>query len=85
MYYLYILKCADRTLYTGITVNLERRIREHNSSAKGAKYTRSRRPVKLVYAKKFRSRSTAARAECKKKALSRKEKLNLIKTLPLLR
>jgi len=79
MYYLYILKCADKTLYTGIAVNLERRIREHNSSATGAKYTRSRRPVKLVYAKPFRSRSAATKAECKIKALSRIEKLKLIK------
>lgn len=79
MYYLYILKCADKTLYTGITINLERRIGEHNTSKKGAKYTCSRRPVKLVYFKKFRNRSTATKAECKIKTLSRKDKLKLIK------
>ncbi|MBU3999991.1 GIY-YIG nuclease family protein, partial [Patescibacteria group bacterium] len=46
MYHLYILKCSDKTLYTGITCDLKRRIGEHNSSNLGAKYTRSRRPVK---------------------------------------
>ncbi|MBU3965361.1 GIY-YIG nuclease family protein [Patescibacteria group bacterium] len=79
MYYLYILKCADKTLYTGITVNLQRRTKEHNSSNLGAKYTRSRRPVKLVYSKKFRSRSTACLEEARIKTLSRKEKLEMIK------
>jgi len=78
MYYLYILKCADETLYTGITVDLARRIKEHNFSEKGAKYTRARRPVKLVYSKKFRNRSTASKAEAKIKKLSRVEKFELI-------
>jgi len=66
-------------LYSGITVNLDRRVGEHNSSKFGAKYTRSRRPVKLVYAKKFRNRSTASRAEAKIKKLTRTEKLKLVK------
>jgi len=79
MYYLYILKCVDKTLYTGITVDLPRRIKEHNSSKHGAKYTRPRRPVKLVYSKKFRTRSTAAKEEFRIKKLSRKEKLKIIK------
>ncbi len=79
MYHLYILKCADETLYTGITVDLKRRIGEHNSSELGAKYTRSRRPVELAYSKKFRNRSTASREEARIKALSRKEKLEMIK------
>ncbi len=79
MYYLYILKCADRTLYTGITVDLSRRIEEHNDSKLGAKYTRARRPVKLVYSKKFRNRSSASKAESRIKDLSREEKLGLIK------
>ncbi|MBP6859915.1 MAG: GIY-YIG nuclease family protein [Candidatus Magasanikbacteria bacterium] len=78
MYYLYILECADKTLYTGITVDLERRVREHNTSAIGAKYTRARRPVRLVYSKKFRNRSTASKAESKIKKLSREAKLHLI-------
>ena len=83
MYYLYILRCADKTLYTGITTDLKRRVAEHNSSALGAKYTRARRPVKLVYAKKFRGRSLAARAEARMKKLTRKEKLIIIKKSPV--
>jgi putative endonuclease len=65
-------------LYTGIAVDLEKRIKEHNTSTRGAKYTRARRPVKLVYLKKYRTRSTASRAEARVKKLSRKEKLELI-------
>ncbi|MDD5528141.1 MAG: GIY-YIG nuclease family protein [Patescibacteria group bacterium] len=80
MYYLYLLKCADKTLYAGITVDLARRLKEHNESKKGAKYTRARRPVKIVYAKIFRNRSAAAKAESRIKKLSRAEKLALIKT-----
>lgn len=77
MYFLYILKCADKTLYTGITIDLKRRINEHNTSELGAKYTRARRPVKLVYSKKFRNRSLATKAEIKIKKLSKLEKLKL--------
>lgn len=79
MYTLYLLQCADQTLYTGITVDLKRRIQEHNHSRLGAKYTRGRRPVKLVYSKKFRNRSSASKAESRIKNLSRKEKLELVK------
>jgi len=79
MYYLYILKCADKTLYTGITRDLARRLKEHNFSKLGAKYTRARRPVKLVYSKKFRTRSTASKAEAKLKKMMRAEKLKIIK------
>lgn len=75
MYYLYILECADKTLYTGITVDLERRIGEHNKSEKGAKYTKSRRPVKLLFSKKFKNRSFASKEEAKIKKLSKTEKL----------
>ncbi|MFA6973233.1 MAG: GIY-YIG nuclease family protein [Parcubacteria group bacterium] len=78
MYYLYILECGDRTLYTGITVDLARRLSEHNGSKLGAKYTRARRPVKVVYSRKFKSRSTASQAESKIKNLSREDKLGLI-------
>lgn len=80
MYYLYVLRCADKSLYTGICVNLAKRIKEHNSSVLGAKYTRGRRPVKLVFSKKFRNRSTASIAEARIKKLSRAEKLKMIKT-----
>lgn len=79
MYYLYILKCADKTLYTGITTDLERRILEHNEKKLGAKYTASRRPVKLVYSKKFKSRSLASKEEAQTKKLKRVQKLELIK------
>ena len=79
MYHLYILECADHTLYTGITVNVRRRVGEHNASTRGAKYTRSRRPVTLVYSKKFRSRSAASKEEFRIKILSRPENLALVK------
>ncbi len=78
MYNLYILRCKDKTLYTGITVDLDRRVKEHNSSKRGAKYTRSRRPVKLVYSRRFRNRSNAQKEEARIKSLSRKEKLLMI-------
>ncbi|MFA6486171.1 MAG: GIY-YIG nuclease family protein [Candidatus Magasanikbacteria bacterium] len=78
MYFLYILECADQTLYAGITTDLARRLLEHNDSKLGAKYTRARRPIKLVYSKKYRNRSTASKAEIKLKKLSRSEKLKLI-------
>jgi len=79
MYHLYILKCADETLYTGIARDLKRRIWEHNFSNLGAKYTRARRPVKLAYSKKFRNRSNASKEEARIKKLSRKEKMEMIK------
>lgn len=79
MYYLYILMCADATLYTGITVDVERRLREHNTSKLGAKYTRGRRPVRLVFLKRFRNRSAASRAEARVKKLSRADKLALVR------
>ena len=82
MYYLYILECADQTLYTGITVDLARRVEEHNSSKLGAKYTRGRRPVKLVYNKKIHNRSLASKAESRIKNLSREEKMKLIYSAP---
>ena len=80
MYHLYILLCADKSLYTGITVDLAKRVAKHNSPRLGAKYTRARQPVKLVYSKKFPSRSAALKAEARIKKLSRREKLAIIKT-----
>lgn len=77
MYHLYLLLCADGTLYTGITTDLARRVKEHNSSTLGAKYTRGRRPVKLVYAKACADKSEALQEECRIKRLSRAEKLQL--------
>jgi putative endonuclease len=74
-----MLKCADNTLYTGIATELERRIEEHNGSDKGAKYTRVRRPVRLVYSEEYPDRSSASKREYEiKKKMSRAEKLKLI-------
>jgi putative endonuclease len=79
VYFVYIVRCADDTLYTGIATELERRIEEHNSSDKGARYTRSRRPVVLVYHERCSSRSEASKREYHiKKRMSREEKLALI-------
>lgn len=81
MYFVYILKCADDTFYTGITKELERRLEEHNSSDKGAKYTRNRRPVVMVYSEIHPDRSSASKREYEiKKKMSREEKLKLIES-----
>ena len=74
---LYILECRDGTLYTGITDDLERRIKAHNSG-KGAKYTRGRGPLLLRYQEPCPDKSSALRREREIKALSRKAKLELI-------
>ena len=79
MYYLYILLCADKTLYTGITTDLARRVDEHNGAKLGAKYTSARRPVKLVYSRKFKNRSVASKEEARVKKLKKSAKLELIK------
>lgn len=79
----YILRCADGTLYTGITTDLQRRIAEHNGGgALGARYTRSRRPVELVYVEAAASRAAAARREMAIKRLGRARKLALLATMP---
>jgi len=77
-WFMYVVRCSDGTLYTGITTDVTRRIDEHNGSKKGAKYTRPRRPVELVYWIDFHDRSTASKGEAKFKKLSRKEKLRII-------
>ena len=74
---MYILRCCDGTLYTGWTTDLEHRLAAHNDGA-GAKYTRSRRPVELVYHEEFDSKGTALKREAAIKRLSREEKLALI-------
>ena len=75
-HFIYILECADQTLYTGYTTDLERRVREHNSGS-GAKYTRGRRPVELVYSEEYATRSKAQQREYEIKQYSRQEKLEL--------
>ena len=73
-----MVECADKTLYTGITTELERRVKEHNESDKGAKYTRARRPVRLVYSEEYPDRSSASKREYEiKKKMSRTQKLKL--------
>ena len=79
-YSVYIVLCADNTLYTGIAVDVQTRVKEHNLSPSGAKYTRARRPVALVYAKQHDSRSDALKAEYFIKRLSREQKNVLIST-----
>ena len=74
----YIVECADGTYYTGITTNIERRILEHNYSFKSAKYTRSRRPVRLVYEESHADRSLASKREYQIKKMKRKDKVSLI-------
>ncbi len=76
-YYTYIVKCHDNTYYTGYTVNLQKRIATHNNG-KGAKYTRSRLPVTLVYVESYDSKSEAMKREYQIKQLTRKQKESLI-------
>jgi len=78
-WFVYILRCADDSLYTGVATDLQRRLQEHNGEARGgAKYTRSRRPVQLVHHEKFATRSQAGKREYQIKAMSRRQKLALI-------
>ena len=79
LWYMYIVECSDKSLYTGVTTDINRRVDEHNYSKKGAKYTRSRRPVRLVYFEEFKDKSSAFKAESKFKKLTRKNKLRHVK------
>lgn len=74
----YMLRCVDGSLYTGITTQLDRRLHEHNHSPKGARYTRHRRPVELVYSERHPSRSAASKREAAIKKLPRREKESLL-------
>lgn len=79
MYKVYILKCSDNTLYTWITTDLKKRLKQHNWEIPWwAKYTLSRKPVKLVYSESAENRSFATKREIEIKKLTRKEKLDLI-------
>ena len=71
IWYLYVVRCSDDTLYTGVTTDLKRRLNEHNTSNRGAKYTKARRPINLVYYELYQSRSNAQKAEHKFKKLTR--------------
>ncbi|MFP5403436.1 MAG: GIY-YIG nuclease family protein [Gammaproteobacteria bacterium] len=76
-WWVYLLRCADGTLYTGITTDVARRVAEHNGDGPGARYTRGRRPVVLAYAEPAGSRAEAARREAAIKRLDRARKLAL--------
>ena len=78
MHYAYILKCKDNTYYTGYTNNLEKRLKAHNEG-KGAKYTKARRPVEIVYYEEFEDKHSAMHREWEIKQLSRQEKEGLIR------
>jgi putative endonuclease len=77
-WHVYMVECADGTLYSGITTDLDRRIKEHNDSDRGAKYTRAKRPVRLVYSEEASGRGAAAKREYELKQLSREEKQKLV-------
>ena len=78
-WYIYIVKCSDQSLYTGITIDVGRRVEEHNSNdLLGARYTRCRRPVTLVYEEIANSRSEATKREAAIKKLRRDKKKRLI-------
>lgn len=78
IHFVYIARCCDNTLYTGYTIDVSRRILEHNSSDKGAKYTKTRRPVELVFTKEFATASDAKKYEAEIKKMSRQRKIELI-------
>ena len=82
-YFVYILECCDGSLYTGITKDVTKRLEEHNFSDKGAKYTKARRPVNLLYEEPSVDRSTASKREYEIKKLTRVKKLQLIEKNPL--
>ena len=79
-WWVYIVECRDSTYYTGITPNIEQRIKTHNAG-KGAAYTRGRGPVSLVHSEKFDNHRAAAQRECEIKKLKREEKENLIRKI----
>jgi len=86
-WYLYVLLCVDRSLYTGITTDLKRRFDEHLYDKKGAKYTRSRKPLRILYTEKYfgRSKASIREAQIKKMTRAQKELLVLKKSLPTVR
>jgi putative endonuclease len=77
MHYVYVVECADGTLYTGYTTDVERRVEEHNAG-EGAKYTRGRTPVEVVHVESFDGRGEAMSREAEVKSLSREEKESLV-------
>ncbi|MGB4985306.1 MAG: GIY-YIG nuclease family protein [Erysipelotrichaceae bacterium] len=82
MYYVYIVMCVDNTYYTGITNDIEKRLHNHNHAKTGAKYTKTRRPVKLMYKEACKNRSLAQKREAEIKKLSKLQKIKMIKLQP---
>lgn len=78
IFYFYIVRCCDNSLYSGITTDIKRRVGEHNSRKRGAKYTRSKQPVKLVYKETFANKSLALKREWQIKKMTKKEKESLL-------
>ena len=78
MYYVYILECKDKTLYTGITTDVTRRLNEHKTG-KGGHYTRAKKVKKILYTEQYKTRSQASKREAEIKKLHRKKKLALTK------
>lgn len=77
-WFIYMLRCSDQSLYSGITTDITRRVLEHNTLKTGAKYTKGRRPVTLVYSEQTTSKSLASIRECELKKLSKKQKEELL-------
>ncbi len=77
-WFVYVLRCSDDSLYTGVTTDVPRRLEEHNSKGKSARYTRARQPVALVYKEQLANRSAACKREAQIKGLTRSQKLQLI-------
>lgn len=77
-WHVYIVRCSDDTLYTGVARNLQQRIAEHNEGKRGARYTRARRPVELLYHEPAVDRSSAQQREHQIKQMSRRQKLQLV-------
>ncbi len=84
-YLVYILECSDKSLYTGFTTDIERRVKEHSEGKRGAKSIRGKLPIKLVYTEKFSTISEALKRESEIKGWRREKKLKLIDTAPALR
>lgn len=80
VWFVYLVRCRDATLYCGIAKDLDKRLAEHNSPDKGAKYTRGRQPVQLVYSEATASRAQATKREGRIKRLTKKQKTALIQT-----
>ena len=82
-WYVYIVRCSDNSLYTGVTTDLKRRLQEHNHGPRAARYTRNRRPVRLVYAEAADSRAAACQREYALKQLSAEQKKTLLANSPV--